>query len=169
MECCRDGCPSGGFSQLHRGTLELWQSDHRVLGSWWPRPFSPDCSVELGRVLVVPNFFHLRMIEALCSWTFNAADIFWYSSPHLSRHSMDNSFDLMAWFLLWHALSTVKPYLDRCVPFQIMSNQLNLPQVDSNCRNIKDNQWKQDAPELNFESHRVCHYRVLCVDCGLGI
>ena len=23
-------------------------------------------------------------------------------------------------------------YIDRCVPFQIMSNQLNLPQVDSN-------------------------------------
>jgi hypothetical protein len=25
-----------------------------------------------------------------------------------------------------------KPYIDRCVPFQIMSNQLNLPKVDSN-------------------------------------
>jgi hypothetical protein len=48
----------------------------------------------------------------------------------LSRSS--KSFDLMAWFLLWHALSTVGPYIDRCVPFQIMSNQLNLPQVDSN-------------------------------------
>ena len=24
------------------------------------------------------------------------------------------------------------PYIDRCVPFQIMSNQLNVPQVDSN-------------------------------------
>ena len=29
-------------------------------------------------------------------------------------------------------LSTVGPYLYRCVPFQIMSNQLDLPQVDSN-------------------------------------
>ena len=37
----------------------------------------------------------------------------------------------MAWFLLWSALSTVGPYIDRCVPFQIVSNQLNLPQVDS--------------------------------------
>jgi hypothetical protein len=26
----------------------------------------------------------------------------------------------------------VGPYIDRCVPFQIMSNQLNLLQVDSN-------------------------------------
>jgi hypothetical protein len=78
--------------------------------------------------------------------------MFWYPSPDLcldtilSRRSMDNSFNLMAWFLLWHALSNVGPYIDRCVPFQIMSNQLNLPQVDSN-------QWKQHAPELNFKSH----------------
>ncbi len=30
------------------------------------------------------------------------------------------------------------PYIDKCVPFQVMSNQLNLLQVDSksNCRNI---------------------------------
>jgi hypothetical protein len=25
--------------------------------------------------------------------------------------------------------------------------------VQSSCRNIKDDQWKQDAPELNFECH----------------
>ncbi|TQW86568.1 hypothetical protein D1N63_19805, partial [Clostridioides difficile] len=25
--CCRDGYPSGSFSHLHRGTLELCQSD----------------------------------------------------------------------------------------------------------------------------------------------
>ena len=64
--------------------------------------------------------------------------IYIYPSPDLcldtimSRRSTDNSFDFMAWFLLRHALSTVGPYIDRYVPFQIMSNQLNLPQVDSN-------------------------------------
>ena len=69
---------------------------------------------------------------------FNAAEMFWYPSSDLclntilSWSSTDNSFNLMAWFLLWHALSTVGPYIDRCVPFQIMSNQLNLPQVDPN-------------------------------------
>ena len=31
VECCRDGCPSGRFSHLHRGTLELCQSDHQIL------------------------------------------------------------------------------------------------------------------------------------------
>ena len=32
VECCRDGCPSGRFSHLHRGTLEFLHIDHRVLG-----------------------------------------------------------------------------------------------------------------------------------------
>ena len=32
MECCRDGSPSGRFSHLHRGTMELCLSDHQVLG-----------------------------------------------------------------------------------------------------------------------------------------
>jgi hypothetical protein len=64
--------------------------------------------------LVVPNFFHLRMMEATVFLrNFNSADMFWYLSPDLcvntilSQSSTDNSFDLMAWFLLWHALSTV--------------------------------------------------------------
>ena len=89
--------------------------------------------------------------------TFNAGEMYWYPSPGLclnrilSRSSTDNFFDLTAWFLLWHALSTVGPYIDRCVPFQIMSNQLNLPQVDSN-RHLKDDQWKQDAPENAFNA-----------------
>ena len=30
-------------------------------------------------------------------------------NTNLSRSSTDHSFDLMAWFLLWHALSTVRP------------------------------------------------------------
>jgi hypothetical protein len=70
--------------------------------------------------------------------TFDAAERFWYPFPDLcldtilSRSSTDISFYLMAWFLLWHVRSTVGPYLDRCVLFQIMSNKLNVPQVDSN-------------------------------------
>ena len=48
------------------------------------------------------------------------------------------------------ALLTVGPYIDRCVPLQIMSNKLNLPQVDSNqdVEASQDGQWKQDAPNL---------------------
>ena len=128
--------------QRNYGALSEWPS-----GSWsppWQNPFSPNLSVwpgrpALGKVLVVANFFHLRMMEATVFLeTFNDAGIFWYPSPdlcldtNLSQSSTDNSFNLMAWFLLWHALSTVGPYIDRCVPFQIMSNQLNLLQVESN-------------------------------------
>ena len=134
VECWRDSCPSGSFSHLHRGTLELCQSDHWVLGHLPDHGTSPPIAqFGQGRVLVVPNFFHLRMMKAaVFLGTFNAAESFWYLDTTLSRSSTDNSFNLMAWFLLWNALSTVVPYIDRCVPFQIMSNQLNVPQVDSN-------------------------------------
>ena len=125
-------------------TEELCQSDLRVLvtshtKALLSRLLSLAGRKAQGRVLLVPNFFHLRMMEATVFFgTFNIAEMFWYPSPNLcldtilSLSSTDNSFDLMFWFLLWHALSTVGPYIDRCVPSQIMSNQLNLPQVDSN-------------------------------------
>ncbi|KAK3571127.1 hypothetical protein QTP86_001921 [Hemibagrus guttatus] len=58
----------------------------------------------LGRVLVVPNFFHLRMMEAnVLIGTFNDAEIFLYPSPDLcldkilSLRSTDNSLEFMAW------------------------------------------------------------------------
>ena len=41
MECCRDGYPSGRFSHLHRGTLELCQSDHWVLRHLFDQGPSP--------------------------------------------------------------------------------------------------------------------------------
>ena len=91
--------------------------------------------------------------------TFNATEVFWYPYPNLcldtilSRRSTDNSFDLTACFLLWHALSTVGPYIDRCGAFQIMSNQLNLHQMDSyqiveTLRMINGNRMH---PELNLK------------------
>ena len=49
VERCRDGCPSGSFSHLHRGTLELFQSNHHNWSPTWPRPFSPNCSVPSSR------------------------------------------------------------------------------------------------------------------------
>ena len=111
MECCRDVCPYGRFSHLLRGTLELFQSDHWVLGHLPDQgPSAPIAQFTgwsaLGRVLVVPNFFHLRMTEVtVVLGTFNAAEMFWYPSPDLcidtilSLSSLD-SFDLTVWFLL---------------------------------------------------------------------
>lgn len=53
-------------------------------------------------------------------------------------------------------LSAVRPDIDRCEPFQIMSDQMNLPQVDSKTlikvwKHLKDDPEKRDAPEhLHF-------------------
>ena len=130
-------------NHLHRGTLELCQSDHQVLGylpDQGPSPWLLSLAGRpaLGRVLVVPNFFHLRMMEAIVFLgTFNAADIFRYPSPDLcldtilSQSSTVNSFDLIAWFLLWIALSTVGPYIDRCVSRMIIGNRTHLSSISS--------------------------------------
>ena len=94
---------------------ELWISVRVTIGflvtsltkALLPRLHSLAGQPAQGRVLVVPNFFHLRMMEAtVFLGTFNAAESFWYPSPDLcldtvlSRSSMDNSFDLITCFFL---------------------------------------------------------------------
>ena len=51
-----------------------------------------------------------------------------------------------------HSLSRLMPYIDRCVPFQIMYNQFNLPQVGSN-EGVEKNQEKWEAHEQNLKSY----------------
>ena len=96
--CCRDGCPSGRFSHLHRGTLEDCQ---------WPSVTSaiPQFGrAASSRVSVVPNFFHLRMMEATVLFDdLQCCRNFLVPFPRsVPRHNPD----LMACFLLWHALYT---------------------------------------------------------------
>ena len=127
-------------------TQDLWSSARLTImflvtsfnKALLPRLLSLARRPALGRVLVVQNVFHLGIIKAIVLLgTFNAADIFLYPSPDLcldtilSLSSAGCSFDVMAWFLLWYALSVANHYIDRCAPFQIMSNKCNLPQ-DSN-------------------------------------
>jgi hypothetical protein len=96
-------------------TEELWSSVRVTIDflvtyltkALLPRLLSLTGRPALGRVLVVINFFHLRMMGATVFLeAFNAADIFWSPSPDLcldtvlSRSAMDNSFNPMAWFLL---------------------------------------------------------------------
>ena len=96
-------------------TEELWSSVRVTIGilvtslttALLPQMYSLAERSARGRALVVPNFFHLRMMEATVSLgTFNAAETVWYYSPDLcldtilSRSSTDNSLDLMASFLL---------------------------------------------------------------------
>lgn len=111
--------------------IELNYSDHQVLGHHTNQSISPSIA-RFGQEASSrksPGCFKLLAL------TFNAAEIILYPTPDLcldtilSWRSTDNS--CMAWFVLWHALLTVGSYIDRCVPFQIMSNQLNLPEVDS--------------------------------------
>ena len=119
-------------------TEELWSSvsDHRILGHLPDQGPSPPIAQfagqpNPGRVLVVPNFFHLRMMQAtVFFWTFNAAEFFWYTSPDLCR---DTIMSLTSWLGFCDDMRCqIWDLIDRCVPFQIMSNQFNLPQVDSN-------------------------------------
>jgi hypothetical protein len=65
----------------------------------FPRLLSLTGQTALGRVLVIPNIFHLRRMEAtLFFGTINGT--FLCLNTILSWSSTDNSFDLMAWFLL---------------------------------------------------------------------
>ena len=95
-------------------TEELWSSVSVTIGclvssltkTLLPRLLSLARRPALGRVLVVPNFFHLRMMEAtVFLGTFNATDIFWYPSPDLclnttlSRSSEIYNSDIQLWDL----------------------------------------------------------------------
>ena len=68
-------------SPISTEELELCQSDHRVLGHLHDQGPSPPiaqfcCQSALGRVLVVPNFFHLRMEATVVLGTFNTSEKF---------------------------------------------------------------------------------------------
>ncbi len=81
VECCSDVCPSVGFSHLHiwswsstRVTIRFLVTslDKAVLHQLLSLAGRP----ALGRVLVVPNIFHLRITEAtVLLGTFSAAEI----------------------------------------------------------------------------------------------
>ena len=111
----------------------------------------------LGRILVAPNFFHLRMMDDTVLGDLQCCR---YPSPDLCldailfRSSTNNSFDLMAWLLLWHALSIVGPYIDRCVPFQIMSKYTEF--TTAVLQVVETSQGWSMETELNFKSHYFC-------------
>ena len=82
--------------RLIGGVLQTWLSFLKVL----PSP-QRNSLLSLARwpVLLLPKFFHLRLMEAtVFLGTFNAAETFWYPYPDLcldtiiSRFSADNSF-----------------------------------------------------------------------------
>jgi hypothetical protein len=126
------------------------------------------------RVLVVPNFLHLRMEEAHVFFgTFNAAEMIWYPSPDLCLDAIPpecyGQF-LRSPGLVFALTCTVncgtlhrQVCLSKSWPIHL---HLQKGWLQSYCRNIKDDQWKQDASELNFQSHskgseNICQYSSL--------
>jgi hypothetical protein len=116
VKCCKDGCPSGRYSHFHRGTLELCQSDHWVLGHLPDQGTSPSIA-QFGQASI-----SRKSLGSSKLFPFKT-DGGHFVLGGLQWSSMDNSFNLMAW---------LGAYIGRCVLFQIMSNHFNWPQVDSN-------------------------------------
>lgn len=88
-----DGCPSG-FYHVHTGPLELGQSDCQLLGHLSyqvPSPLLAQfgwAAISRKRVLVVLNFFHVRIMEAaVLLGTFSEADFFISFPRSVPRHN----------------------------------------------------------------------------------
>ena len=117
LECCRDGFPSGRFSHLHRWTLELFQSDHQVLGHLPDQGVSPPIAQEGSKLLPL-------MEATVFLGTFNAVYIYM----------------LYLFGTLPHFCASAQSCLG-----QSKSNQLNLPQVDSNQVVLTSQGWSMET------------------------
>ena len=132
-------------------TEGLWSSVRVTIGvlvtfltkALFPRLLSLAGRPALGRVLVVPNFFHLRMLEAtLFLGTFNAADNFWYPYPDLCLdtilfwNSMDKSFDHQGLVFALTCIVYYGTYIDRCAFLNhVQSIEFTTDGLHSSCRN----------------------------------
>lgn len=94
-----------------------------ALKTLFPRLLSSVRQSALRRVLVVPNVFHFRMMEAtVILGTFSAAEIF-VASPHLSLDTVASLSSGGSSSDLRQIRSAVKPYTDRCVSSWIYHRQ----------------------------------------------
>ncbi len=130
--------------------MHLWSSATVIFGFFFtsltkallPRQLSLAGRPALGRVLVVPNVFHLfhtvdygghcALRNLKCSRIFFVT----LARSVPCHNSVSELFRQFLWphdsHLLWHALWAVRSYIDRCVAFLIKSNQYNQTQLDSN-------------------------------------
>ena len=136
----------------------------------FPRLLSLARRPALGRVLVVPNFLHLRMMEAtVFLGTFNAAEMFWFLQP------------LGLVFALTCIVNYGTLYRQVCAfPNDVQSIEFTTGGLQSSCRNgsrmINGKRMHMSsissliAKSLNTYVNKVflfslCHYGVLCVHC----
>jgi hypothetical protein len=138
----------------------------------------------------------LEWLWPLCPWGPSMLQKCFGTLPQIcaspqSQKSMDSPFDLMAWFLLWHALSIVGPYIDRCVPLQnqFQSIEFTTRGFQSTCRNItrmiNGNRMHLSSSssliakslntsvntflflihlQRNWKLYSLCHYGIVCID-----
>jgi hypothetical protein len=126
-------------SPISKEELELRQRDHRVVGhlpDQGPSPpiaqfgWAASSKKSLGGSKLLP----FRNDGGRCVlWDLKCCRHLLVPFPRsVPRHNPVS--ELYGQFFRPHRLawSAVGPYIDRCVPFQIMSNQFHLAQVDSN-------------------------------------
>lgn len=145
--------------QRNSGALSEWPS-----GSWsppWPTPFFPDWQgglagrPALGRVLIVPNIFHLRMMGATVFLaTFKCCRNVLVPLPRsVPRHNP--VLELYRQFLRRHGLVFALMCTVNCGTLyrQMCAFPNHVQSIEFTTGGLKDDQLKQDAPELNFKYH----------------
>ena len=184
MECCKDDCPSGRFSHLHRETLELCQGDDRVLGHLTDQGPSPPiaqlCRVVSSRKALGGSKLRDDGGHCVLQCCRSVLACFPRSVP---RHNPVS--ELYRQFLPSHGLVFALTCTVNCgtlyrqvcaFPNHVQSIEITTGGLQSSSRKIlRMINGKQDAPELNFESHSkrseysctflktflLCHYGIL--------
>ena len=139
--------------QRNSGVLSEWTS-----GFWlppWPRPSPP--IAQFGWPVSYRKSLggHCVLGDLQCCRHFSVP--FPRSVP---QHNPGP--ELYGQFLRLHGLFFALTWTVNCgtlnrqvcaYPDYVQSIEFTTGGLQSSCRNIKDDQWKQDAPELNFECH----------------
>lgn len=127
----------------------------RVLGNLHVHG-SSSLGTEFGQTVSALNFLNCSVMEpTVLLWTLTAfipmADL--CLDTTWSWMSLESSLNFIVWIWVWLALWIVGTYTHRCVPVWIMSNLLNLGQLDSShvLPTSQYNQSQQYAPELNLK------------------
>ena len=158
VECCSDDCPSGSFSHLHTGSLELSQSDHRVLGHLSYQGPSPPIA-QFGWTASSRKTLQALFTNCLknseghrnlqCSSFFLA-----FPRPVPWHNPVSELCKQFLWphglVLLRYALSAETIYRQMCAfPNHVHWIEFTTYGLQSRCRNTSKIQENWEAPEVN--------------------
>ena len=119
-------CHKAQISGVLQWWLSFWKflpSLHRISGEWFlvssltkallPQLLSLARQPALGRVLVVPNFFYLRIIEATVLLGTSVQQNLFCTLPQICALTQSSFwrqfFNLISWLVLWYELSAMRP------------------------------------------------------------